>query len=81
MRAEAILSRKGVTMAAYRDETFTPIRAGLWTSRERKAAIERWLREEVVPVAEAILADPGRTISAERVFGEIRDLHRRREGD
>ncbi len=51
------------------------IRAGLRALQERDAAVERWLREEVVPVAAAMESDPGRAISADRVFGEIRDLH------
>ena len=54
------------------------IRAGLRALQERDAAVERWLREEVVPVAAAMQAEPGRTISADRVFGEIRALHARR---
>ena len=55
------------------------IRAGLRALQERDAAIERWLREEVVPVAAAMQAEPGRAVSADRVFGEIRALHTRRE--
>ena len=51
------------------------IRAGLRALQERDAAVERWLREEVVPVAAAMESDPARAISADRVFGEIRDLH------
>ncbi len=51
------------------------IRAGLRALQERDAAVERWLREEVVPVAAAMQADPDRAISADRVFGDIRDLH------
>lgn len=54
------------------------IRAGLRALRERDTAVERWLREEVVPVAAAMHADPGRAISADRVFEEIRDLHSER---
>ena len=51
------------------------IRAGLRALQERDAAVERWLREEVVPVAAAMLADPARAIPADDVFDEIRDLH------
>lgn len=54
------------------------IRAGLRALQERDAAVERWLREEVVPVATAMQADPHRAIPAESVFDEIRALHRRR---
>jgi antitoxin ParD1/3/4 len=54
------------------------IRAGLRALQERDVAIERWLREEVVPVALATRRDPTRAISADRVFGEIRELHAQR---
>lgn len=54
------------------------IRAGLRALQERDAAVESWLREEVLPVAAAMQANPGRAISADRVFGEIRDIHDRR---
>lgn len=54
------------------------IRAGLRALQERDAAVERWLREEVVPVATAMLADPHRALPADQVFDEIRDLHARR---
>ena len=54
------------------------IRAGLRALRERDAAVEHWLREEVVPVAAAMRDDPGRAIPADRLFDEIRNLHARR---
>ena len=54
------------------------IRAGLRALQERDAAVERWLREEVVPVAAAMRDDPGRAIPADRVFDEIRELHEER---
>ena len=54
------------------------IRAGLRALQERDAAVERWLREEVVPVATAMQADPGRAIPADQVFDEIRSLHAQR---
>jgi antitoxin ParD1/3/4 len=43
--------------------------------RKREAGIERWLREEVAPVAVAMQADPTRAISDDQVFDEIRALH------
>lgn len=52
------------------------IRAGLRALQERDAAVERWLREEVVPVAAVMRAEPERALSAEEVFGEIRALHK-----
>ncbi len=51
------------------------IRAGLRALQERDAAAERWLREEVVPVAFAMQADTGRAIPVAKVFDEIRALH------
>ena len=54
------------------------IRAGLRALQERDAAVERWLREDVVPVASAMMADPGRAIPVDQVFGEIRALHDQR---
>ncbi|HET8727324.1 MAG TPA: type II toxin-antitoxin system ParD family antitoxin [Alphaproteobacteria bacterium] len=54
------------------------IRAGLRALQERDLAVERWLRDEVVPVAAAMQADPDRAIPADRVFEEIRALHAER---
>jgi antitoxin ParD1/3/4 len=51
------------------------VRAGLRALQERDAAVERWLREEVVPVAAAMQDDPGRAIPAAQVFDEIRQMH------
>ena len=48
------------------------IRAGLRALQERDAAVERWLRDEVVPVAQAMKADPGRGIPAAEVFADLR---------
>jgi antitoxin ParD1/3/4 len=54
------------------------IRAGLRALQERDAAVERWLKEEVVPVAAAMLNDPSRALSSEQVFDGIRKLHAQR---
>ena len=51
------------------------IRAGLRALQERDAAIERWLREEVVPAYDAIKADPNRGIEAQKVFDDLRARH------
>jgi antitoxin ParD1/3/4 len=51
------------------------IRAGLRALQERDVAVERWLREEVVPIAAATQADPSRSIPAEQAFGDVRALH------
>lgn len=55
------------------------IRAGLRALRERDTAAERWLREEVVPVALAMQAEPGRALTADQVFDDIRSLHAERQ--
>lgn len=57
------------------------VRAGLRALQERDAAVDRWLREEVVGVAQAMQADPGRGIPAAQVFAELRDLHGQRLKD
>jgi antitoxin ParD1/3/4 len=51
------------------------IRDGLRALQERSAAVERWLREEVVPTAIAMQENPDRAIPAEQVFDEIRGIH------
>jgi antitoxin ParD1/3/4 len=51
------------------------VRAGLRALQERDAAVEKWLREEVVGVYDAMQADPGRAISVERVFATVRARH------
>jgi antitoxin ParD1/3/4 len=54
------------------------IRAGLRALHERDAAVERWLREEVVPVYDAMEADPSRGIPAEQVLASLRKRHAER---
>lgn len=51
------------------------VRAGLRALQERNAAVERWLREEVAPVYDAMEAEPGRGRSTDEVFGAIRARH------
>lgn len=54
------------------------IRSGLRALQERDAAVERWLRDEVVPVVTAMRADPSRAILIDDVFADIRALHAER---
>lgn len=56
------------------------VRAGLRALQERDAAVERWLREEVVPVYDAMQEDPSRAIPAEDVFAEIRERNAKHPG-
>jgi antitoxin ParD1/3/4 len=52
------------------------VRAGLRALEEREAAMERWLREEVLPAYDALAADPNRAIPASKVFGRLRKRSR-----
>jgi antitoxin ParD1/3/4 len=54
------------------------VRAGLRALQERDEAVERWLREDVVPAASTIAADPQRAIPLDDVFTDIRTLHAER---
>jgi antitoxin ParD1/3/4 len=55
------------------------VRAGLRALRERDAAVDKWLRDEVVPVAVAMQSDPTRALTAADVFDNIRILHATRQ--
>ncbi|MFY9936268.1 MAG: type II toxin-antitoxin system ParD family antitoxin [Silvibacterium sp.] len=48
------------------------VREALIALDEHNTSIEAWLREEILPVAEAYDADPGRGIPAEEVFARLR---------
>jgi antitoxin ParD1/3/4 len=54
------------------------VRAGLRALQERDAAVERWLRDEVVPVYDTMQADPSRGRSAEQVAERLRARHEQR---
>ena len=51
------------------------VRAGLRALQERDAAVERWLRDEVAPVYDAMLADPGRALDAGQVGQALAARH------
>jgi antitoxin ParD1/3/4 len=51
------------------------VRAGLRALQERDAAVERWLREDVAPVYDAMKADPKRAVPIEKVFTAVREHH------
>ena len=42
------------------------------------AHVEAWLRNEVVPVAKAMMVNPSRAIPLEVVFDDLRALHMER---
>lgn len=48
------------------------VRAGLRALQERDAAVERWLKDEVVPTYDAIKTNPDQGIPAKTVFAELR---------
>jgi len=66
-----------VSTGAYADDGDV-LRAGLAGLKERDEILERWLREDVVPVAAAMDANPGLAIPAEDVFAGLRALHAER---
>src|SRR5271167_2813914 len=51
------------------------VRAGLRALQERDAAVERWLRDEVIPAYDAMQADPSRGIPADQVVAAMRAYH------
>ena len=55
------------------------VRAGLRALEERDAAVERWLREDVIAAYDALQADPSRAIPANQVFAAVRARHQNRE--
>ena len=57
------------------------VRAGLRALQERDAAVERWLHEDVLPVYDALEADPARAIPVEQVLSALRAHHARRLKD
>lgn len=54
------------------------VRAGLRALQERDAAVERWLRDEVVSTYDAMKAHPERPISAEDMAERMRQRHEAR---
>jgi putative addiction module CopG family antidote len=59
-----------VASGAYASESEV-VREGLRFLEDRDAAIERWLREEVVPAAIALEADPSRAIPMDEAFDHV----------
>ncbi|MFY7835139.1 MAG: type II toxin-antitoxin system ParD family antitoxin [Novosphingobium sp.] len=47
------------------------IRDGLRTLSARDAAVEKWLRDEVVTTLEAMKADPSRLLSADQTWQQL----------
>ena len=70
--ADAAFLQKKVASGEYGSESEV-IEAGLDALRERDEVIERWLVEEVAPTYDAATADPGRAVSIEQTFTELRE--------
>ena len=51
------------------------VHAELRARQERDAVVERWLREDVAPVYDAMQSDPARGLSAEEVLAAIHTRH------
>jgi antitoxin ParD1/3/4 len=56
------------------------VRAGLRALEERDAAVERWLREDVLTAYDALQSDPKRAIPAASVLAAVRARHQKRKG-
>lgn len=56
------------------------IRDGLRTLLARDRAMETWLREQVVPAAQALKADPGRALSVSQVREQLATRRKGRTG-
>ena len=50
------------------------VRAGLRALMERDAAVEKWLRDEVVPTYDEYIANPTDTFSGDEVKASLREL-------
>ena len=66
----AEMVRAKVTSGEYACESEV-IRDGLRALSERNAAVERWLRNEVVPTARAHSANPGRASTVDEAFDRV----------
>lgn len=66
----AELIRTKVASGEYASESEV-IRDGLRTLAARDRAIEAWLRDEVVPAAEALRAEPARALTPEQVRAHL----------
>ncbi|WP_167497923.1 type II toxin-antitoxin system ParD family antitoxin [Pseudomonas nabeulensis] len=57
------------------------IRDGLRVLLARDRAMEAWLRDEVIPAAAALEANPGRALSAEQVREHMKAKRQRKGSD
>jgi putative addiction module CopG family antidote len=73
----AKLVRRKVASGEYASESEV-VREGLRALAARDQALEQWLREKVVPAAQAISRDPSRGLSAAQVRASLRKRARAR---
>jgi hypothetical protein len=52
------------------------LRDALRVRRERDRAVDAWLRDQVVPAAQALRDDPARALSADQVRAELKKIAR-----
>ena len=57
------------------------VRAGLRALQERDAAVEKWLKDEVVTAYDALERTPDRAIPAKEAFSRLRQWHDERLKD
>ncbi|KAB2706092.1 antitoxin ParD1/3/4 [Ochrobactrum sp. RC6B] len=57
------------------------VRAGIRALRERDAAIERWLKNDVAASYDAMTSDPSRAVSVDSALDSIRQRHAKRKKD
>jgi antitoxin ParD1/3/4 len=74
----ADMVRHKVESGAYASESEV-IREGLRSLEARDAAIDRWLRAEVVPALEEYLEDPSQAISIDQAFDGLEERYRARK--
>lgn len=74
----ADMVRAKVDSGAYASESEV-IREGLRSLEARDAAIDRWLRAEVVPALEEYLEDPSQAISIDQAFDGLEERYRARK--
>ena len=72
----ADMVRTKVASGEYASESEV-IRDGLRALQAREKAVERWLREQVIPAHDAIKADPKRAISPKDVRRKLIAEHKR----
>lgn len=75
--ADAVKAK--VTAGEYATESEV-IRDGLRALLARDRAMDAWLREQVIPAAQALKASPGRAMSAEQVREHLATKRRSRTG-